>query len=229
MDEEIVVAPATQEADITIPALAEHKGDTFARGILKDQGYPSGVIDALFENRDSFPLRIWVVDNSGSMRINDGTRILEESTQSNVKFATCTRWAELCQCIEYHIDMSGSLNAPTIFRLLNHPGKDAGDQQFSVANDSNQSVEENVKRAKQIMSLTQPDMYTPLVQHVKEIIDHVKTMEENLRKNHQKVAVIIATDGIPSDGDKSSFVRYLKGLGDLPVWLVFRLVRNVLL
>lgn len=45
-------------------------------------------------------------------------------------------------------------------------------------------------------------------------------MEQTLRDNRQRVAVIIATDGESSDGDMAVAMAPLK---DLPVWVVVRL------
>lgn len=209
-DPEIIVAAATPD-------------DSAARKGLKDQGFPEGMIDNMIESKKKFPLRIWVVDNSGSMRVNDGQRIVENSAADDLKFAQCTRWAELEQCVDYHIDLAGALEASSIFRLLNSPEQN-NPPQFSIANNEHESIEEDIVHAKEVMKSSKPDEYTPLVRHVIEICEYVKTMEADLRRAGQKVAVILATDGVPSDGHKDKFLHHLKQLTALPVWLVIRLV-----
>ena len=52
---------------------------------LQDQGFTRGLAKTLTDNNASFPLRIWVVDNSGSMRTADGHRIAETTKNSDVK------------------------------------------------------------------------------------------------------------------------------------------------
>jgi len=229
-------APASappQEEDVVFQPSSKSIGvDAHVYDTLKQQGFTTGMVDALLKNKKSFPLRIWIVDNSGSMRSADGQQIAESPTNSSVTLEKCTRWAEIVEAVQYHARMSGLMEASTIFRLLNHPGADVGPQQFSIANgdgDENggdMTINQEVDRAIRIMKGASPDGYTPLNHHVGEIINHVRGMEGELRKNGEKVAIIIATDGVPSDGNKQSFVKYLKELGSLPIWLVFRLCTN---
>jgi len=77
------------------------------------------------------PLRVWLVDNSASMRTGDGRLFIDGSndrTSSSGKksgrvsqMITCTRWEELSACVLYHAEVAASIGAPTIFRLLNDP------------------------------------------------------------------------------------------------------------
>jgi hypothetical protein len=78
-----------------------------------------GLANSLNNMRRAFPLRIWVVDNSGSMVENDGHRIIQSgnSEQEVVKMAACTRWDEIRDCVNYHINLAGLLDAPTRFRV----------------------------------------------------------------------------------------------------------------
>ena len=82
-----------------------------------------------------FALRIWIVDNSGSMQKTDGHRIIHSKNREVVKMVPCSRWEEIAECVDYHIKMAGLIGAPTRFRLLNNPGINVGPQQFSVAED----------------------------------------------------------------------------------------------
>jgi hypothetical protein len=43
---------------------------------LIEQGYSRGLIKALSENAYSYDFRFWIIDNSGSMQIGDGHRIV---------------------------------------------------------------------------------------------------------------------------------------------------------
>ena len=50
-----------------------------------------GLAHSMAINRSKFPLRIWVVDNSGSMQIPDGHRILATKNRNDMKFVACSR------------------------------------------------------------------------------------------------------------------------------------------
>ena len=75
-----------------------------------------------------------------------------------------------------------------------------------------------------------PGGCTPLTDHILAIHAEIEAMLPELRARGQKVAVIIATDGLPTDdqgyGDKAhqdQFVNALRVLEGLPVWVVIRL------
>ena len=95
---------------------------------LVEQGYTRGHAASLARTIRNFPLRIWVVDNSGSMQHTDGHRFVEtkslwgNTNKRDVKVVGCSRWNELKDCIEYHAQMAAALEAPTTFRMLNDPG-----------------------------------------------------------------------------------------------------------
>jgi len=104
--------------------------------------------------------RIWIVDNSGSMKMMDGHEILasndskksnspNSSNNSNDKVIVprsgltnaaadgdTTRWAELQETVMCHAQLLSILGAPTDFRLLNPPS-DGGPQKFRVGYSNN--------------------------------------------------------------------------------------------
>ena len=61
---------------------------------LHDEGFPSGLAEELGKTRSLYPVRFWVVDNSGSMMANDG-----QSVRGKVSYQ-CTRWAVSMLCID---------------------------------------------------------------------------------------------------------------------------------
>lgn len=200
------------------------------RKALKDQGYTEGLAEALIKNKIAFPLSIWVVDNSGSMANRDGHRIVETAAKSNIKLVSCTRWAEMQQTVEYHIQMAALLRNPTVFRLLNDPGKVAGPQQFSVAERDERYLSEDVAIAQQVMLNAAPSGVTPLTEHIHEIRENVRALEPSLRSDGTKVVLVLATDGLPSNYrgisdavSKREFEEALRSLEGMPVWIVIRL------
>ena len=115
--------------------------------------------------RENFPLRMWVVDNSGSMQNTDGHRFVETKRKQDVKVVGCSRWNEIRDCIEYHAQMAAALEAPTNFRMLNDPGCGPNSQQIGIAENSldAQVLQEDLDRAITIMKSDQPGGVTPLV------------------------------------------------------------------
>jgi hypothetical protein len=80
------------------------------------------------------------------------------------------------------------------------------------------------------MTKIKPGGVTPLTEHIYEIQEQVSAMAEDLREGGKQVAIILATDGLPTNkqgyGGKevmNEFVSALRSLEGLPVWLVIRL------
>jgi len=173
------------------------------------------------------PPVIFTNGNSGSMQRSDGHRIIS-SPSRNIKTVDSTRWEEIKESVTYHAQMAGLLRAETWFRLLNDPGARVGPQQFEVA--SNSTTDGDVQRAINIMSDTNPGGVTPLTDHLSEIYMVVDSLRPQLEVEGKKVAIILATDGLPTDNHgnpseyvKKLFVDSLRRLEGLPVWLVIRL------
>jgi len=72
---------------------------------------------SLNDSLQTFAKRIWIVDNSGSMQKTDGHRLVETGQRQHVQFVPCSRWEEITECVCYHIQLAGLLQAPTSFRV----------------------------------------------------------------------------------------------------------------
>lgn len=195
---------------------------------LRGFGFSNGLIQSLDRLKQQFPLRFWLVDNSGSMLSADGCELRGEFQNPHV--VDCTRWAELQGSLGYHASMAGLLGTNTVFHLLNEPEQFNCPQIFSVADPSSTiSTAESVKEAKRILANVVPKGFTPLTFHLKLITDSIKSIEATLRNRGQQAVVLIATDGLPTDelGESSEeslqeFQKALKVLQQLPVWTVIR-------
>ena len=72
---------------------------------LVEQGYSQGLIKALSQNSHDFDFRFWIVDNSGSMQIGDGSRIVTSGkSDGSLKAVRATRWEELKDTVQYVVD-----------------------------------------------------------------------------------------------------------------------------
>lgn len=214
------------------------------RNELLRQGYTPGLITAIQKNRTAFAQCFWVIDNSGSMQTQDGHRIITSPNHNKLQFVTCSRWKEMVQTVEYHVNMAALIQAPTTFRLLNHPGQQVGSQIFSIATtnvatassissttkQSTGMIDHDMAVAMNIMNQAQPNGVTPLTEHINAIRQSIENMVPQLYANGQKVAIVLATDGLPTDayGNSNQFTNQqfrdaLKSLEGLPVWIVVRL------
>jgi Mg-chelatase subunit ChlD len=216
-----VVVPPQQSESV----LSDNEFET-----LKTQGYTSGLIRSILNIKKAFPLRIWVVDNSGSMSMGDGHRIVETLNNNDVRLVSCSRWTEIQETVEYHIQLAALLKAPTTFRLLNDPGRMVGPQQFSVAERGPQLIPEDVQIARKTLKAASPSGVTPLSDHLREIRENILVMQNEITQMGQKVVVVLATDGLPTDtfgissqATRAEFETALRCLEGLPVWLVIRL------
>lgn len=115
--------------------------------------------------------------------------------------------------------------------MLNNPSANVGPPVFSIGQNGHENISHDVQNAMNIINKVSPSGVTPLTRHIHEIRDSiVNEMLQFLNENGQKVAIIIATDGLPSNDqgisdeyEKQNFINSLKSLEGLPVWLVIRL------
>lgn len=196
---------------------------------LIEQGYTKGLVKSLQNTKEAFEERIWIIDNSGSMQQIDGHRIVETCSRNFVKMVPCSRLEEIRECISYHVQLASTIKAPTSFRFLNNPGAHVGPQRFEVSKNPASAVYE-VREALKIMQKVRPGGCTPLVNHILDIQAEVSQIATKLRQNGKRVAIIIATDGLPTDErgyggtlQQNQFVESLRRLEGLPVWVVVRL------
>jgi hypothetical protein len=158
------------------------------------------------------------------MRTSDGHEL--RGTSQQLQLVPCTRWKELQGTVEYHIELAGLMQSTTIFRLLNDPGADVGPQEFSIA-ETPGAIEKDIVQGIRIIRKAEPLGLTPLAKHIQVICERIRSVEAQLRSRGQKAVVVLATDGLPTEGDnlmsRESFVAVLRRLQSLPVWLVVRL------
>ena len=80
-------------------------------------GFPLGLSKELIESTVELPVRCWVVDNSGSMNMNDGTRLVPNGAGRLTPVKT-SRWTELSDTIMGIAELATTLGARTDFHLL---------------------------------------------------------------------------------------------------------------
>ena len=51
------------------------------------------------------------------MQKTDGHRLVETGRRQHLQFVECSRWEEITECVCYHIQLAGLLEAPSSFRV----------------------------------------------------------------------------------------------------------------
>merc|ERR1712151_1373584 len=228
----VEVVPMNTSTSMNLPKLSNNNISMDEQRIkqLMDKRYTRGLSNYINKTKKQFALRIWIIDNSGSMNSNDGSNIVDTyNGNERIRMVPCTRWEEIRDCVKYHIEFAEIVQAPTSFRFLNAP--DRQPQRFGVAGAiGSDQVSCNGHEAITIMNNVQASGCTPLTSHIMEIQREVKVMASQLRKKRQRLSITIATDGLPTDergygGNTQNqlFIQSLSGLEGLPVWVVIRL------
>lgn len=178
---------------------------------LNEHQWPRGLQDNLIRSLDRLPIRFMIVDDSGSMSLPDGNKIVGTGNQS--KLITCTRWAELTTSMIFHAHLAEAAEAKTEFRLLNS----LSPIMLGLGGEN-----DGVNFTKLVSHLKEsgPSGGTPLCKHIREVTQEITEIADSLRANGQKAVIVIATDGESSDGDLLTAMRPLQSL---PVWVVIKL------
>uniref|UniRef100_A0A7S2R6Z9 VWFA domain-containing protein n=1 Tax=Eucampia antarctica TaxID=49252 RepID=A0A7S2R6Z9_9STRA len=185
---------------------------------LRERGFTRGLAKTIDENKNMCPLRIWIVDNSTSMKRIDGHTFVENGESKNLLLKPCSRWEELQDTLEYHARMAALLQAPTVFRLINKPRGRVGPQIFGVADKFETLTESDLKLALNTIRNASPSGVTPLCRYMYDIKDELAKIAPDLQAKGQRISIIIATDGVPTDEKYfGEFTSALKSLQKLPV------------
>lgn len=189
-----------------------------------DNTFAHGLSAAAARSVEAHPLRVCILDNSGSMRSGDGKMLAKHN--GAFKTISCTRWKELSEDAIALAKMSEALGARTDFHLLNPvPGLNAAtvcaDAWASISPIGKTTDAASLSRT---LSAVTPNGSTPLTEAVMTVASMIEPMSRSLRASGQAVAVLICTDGLPNN--KNSFVQAMRQLQTLPVWVVVRLVTD---
>ena len=97
-------APGPSFPEVSTPGPApssKAKDPALALEELAAKGYPLGLARELTKACQAFPLRFWVVDNSGSMQTADGSRLVTD-TSGNKRMIACTQPRRVAAMFDGH-------------------------------------------------------------------------------------------------------------------------------
>ena len=178
------------------------------RNFLQSYNWPPFLVQTMLEQNKEIWKRFFIIDDSGSMNVNDGTIVRGK------KALTCSRWSEQKDALLFHAELAYKSLSPCEFHLLNQSQPiDVG-----TIDDGGESL-----RLFQGVMKGSPSGGTPLCQHIRQIAAEISKMAPILHQTFQKAIVIIFTDGQPSDGNAVDALRLLE---KLPCWVIIRLCTN---
>lgn len=188
---------------------------------LKSQGFTNGLARTLIHNREAVAVRIWLVDNSGSMNNTDGHLVVQATDK--IRNVPCTRWEEVTGALLWHAEFNANMKAPMVIRLANDPGVNAGPQQLGVSASENVNVDSELQRLRRLLKC-HPGGSTPLTVHLQDILTSLRQVDTSLFHG-KMISIVIVTDRLPRDaeGSEGQFLETLKAFQDYPVWIVIRL------
>ena len=196
------------------PAASAPFNEPALRQYLSQHLWPLGLQNVLIASLAQTPVRFFIVDDSGSMNLDDGQRVIRGP--HGARLVKCSRWHELTEAMKFHCELAHVASAPTEFRLLNGAAPlKIGASAFDDAT--------NIGRLTAIFNGSGPDGQTPLCRHVTEVCQQLQHLAPLLSAGGKKATVVIATDGEASDGDISIAMRPLHLL---PCQVTIRLCTN---
>eukprot|EP00635_Sarcinochrysidales_sp_CCMP3193_P011947 CAMPEP_0118895934 /NCGR_PEP_ID=MMETSP1166-20130328/4046_1 /TAXON_ID=1104430 /ORGANISM="Chrysoreinhardia sp, Strain CCMP3193" /LENGTH=367 /DNA_ID=CAMNT_0006834985 /DNA_START=503 /DNA_END=1606 /DNA_ORIENTATION=+ len=177
---------------------------------------PQGLAEQFVASAQTFAMRYYIVDNSGSMSQSDGHRLTSSGGRTGM--VNCSRWTEIVDSLKWLARVAVELGAYTEFRMLNEP-TNGSPQVLTVGTASSSSKAQQLKAVDELANAA-PAGRTPLVGAVRRVVDDIAARRAELLAAGKRACVIIASDGEASDGDVAEALRPLR---DLPVWVVVRL------
>ena len=176
---------------------------------------PEGIAEQFVASSETFAVRYFIVDNSGSMCTDDGHRVVSSAGRTGM--VSCSRWEEIGCSLSWLSKVANALKAYTEFRLLNAPANGSPQVVRVGLSDVSEKQQEDAVEA---MVNSPPCGKTPLCAAIREVVRDLSSRREDLRRAGKRACVVIASDGEASDGDVADALRPLR---DLPCWVVVRL------
>ena len=185
-------------------------------------GLPAGLLPAVSQTYKKQNVRIFLLDNSHSMRKSDATLLRAEAGFARIdKKDGASRWAELSQCVEFHTKMAARCGMPTQFRLVNE--EEGVPRKFAVGWNSraekDELKEEKDRVIAQMKGVRLEQRANPLARLIRRVEKYLAGEAETLRANGEFVSVVVCTHGIPTDeGGKVGKVPtkdFIDSLGEL--------------
>ena len=204
------------------------------RKILKHLRLPEGLLASTVKVYEATDSRLWILDNSYSMRAKDA-HLIGGSMDHLLNVNSVSRWKELGECVAFHAKMAADVWCPTKFWLLNKPESryddDGAKQKFCVCWSTPSDIPNEMAVVKQSMKGATPTMgYAPMSFHIQKLKRAIDKLSPRLVSEGKHTTIVICTQGIPTDVEGNTGKHVLKeyketlaSFGKMPVKVIFRL------
>mmetsp|Transcript_27182 Transcript_27182/g.64725 ORF Transcript_27182/g.64725 Transcript_27182/m.64725 type:complete len:401 (+) Transcript_27182:144-1346(+) len=203
------IAAAGDSVDVEQKFKAKQGTNARAAALMEEFDFPLGLAQQVVASAQSFPTRFWIVDDSGSMATGDG-KMISTSASGAKSIVGATRWQEISADMAVAAAVSHEAGARTEFHPLN------GGRPLTIQGTDKGDLAKVIKGLADL----EPRGLTPLAAATNLITAKIVPMAPGLMMKNQRVCVVIATDGQPSD---DGFQAALGRLQALPVWVVVRI------
>lgn len=197
--------------------------------VYRECGVPPQLAQVLAEEDHSIALRVYILDNSGSMHAGDGKiQVDPSSSMSSQLFRPASRWEELKHMALEHASWNAKLGVPSEFVLLNSPSPtrpvDGRDMVRIDAKKGN--THDQITALRTLLDRTIPGSGTPLTERLHDLRQRLHQTAPELHEKDRKLMLILVTDGIPN-GSQREFAGAIRLLAkEHPVHVVVRLCTN---
>lgn len=207
-----------------------------------NQGYTTGLLKTLLTLKPSYDHQCWIVDNGCKMLVKDSHKLAFNNISSGIdNLEHVSRWEELMDCVGNQVWVSSFVDMTVKFALLNQPPPTSSaasaqvPQYFTMGQgpnntNSNSNPQQEVQKIGHYFKSIQPNGPTNLSKQLSTIQRYIASISPQLNTSNQKVSVIIATQGLPTNDNNESnyeitqeFVQVLQSFNTLPVVITVRL------
>ena len=204
------------------------------RKILKHLRLPEGLLASTVKVYEATDSRLWILDNSYSMRAKDA-HLIGGSMDHLLNVDSVSRWKELGECVAFHAKMAADVWCPTKFWLLNKPESryddDGAKQKFCVCWSTPSDIPNEMAVVQHSMKGATPTMgYAPMSFHIQKLKRAIDKLSPRLVSEGKHTTIVICTQGIPTDVEGNTGKHVLKeyketlaSFGKMPVKVIFRL------
>lgn len=196
---------------------------------FSNQGYTLGLLQTLLKEKKAYAQRCWILDNGSKMLVKDSHKIsFDQATGGIINLGGISRWDELMDCIGNQVWITSNIRMSMRFALLNRPSE--ATPQYFTLDKSNTNQQQEIQKVREIMTSVQPGGPTNLTKQLHVIQKYVASIAYQLRSTNQKVSVVIATQGLPTNDSgecnaqvTEEFIAALKSFQTFPVHMTMRL------